>query len=553
MNDPEKLNILLVDDRPENLLPLENLLESPDLNILKATSGNECLSLTLENDFALVLLDVQMPGMDGFETAKLMRGSERTKHIPIIFVTAMNKEQKQVFKGYDTGAVDYLFKPLDSHVLKSKVNVFLELHRQKRSLEKATEDLNQSVMELKEANKKILEQQKSVIEEERLKVLLQIAGATAHELNQPLMALLGHIELMGLNKDKPEKLTQHIVRIEEAGRRIADIVKKIQTIQHDETDLHQTESSITDLDQEIKILSMEDSDSDFETISAIFEDQKKISLYRASSIGEAVEVLRRDKYDVILLDYSFSGGSGLSFMRTLDEEELEVPIIVISGYGDEMIASKVIQAGAYDCLPRKMVGKKSLFRSIGNVMEKSRLKKELRTARKRIAEMATMDELTGLYNRRYFMEALERDVAKAKRYETELVLCMMDLDHFKEINDAYGHLAGDMVLSEIGRMLKGSIRESDLVCRYGGEEFSVILSNTQLKEARIVCERFREKVSAHTFEYDSSQFKITVSIGMATLNKSKSKSHNELVGYADKALYRAKKAGRNRVIEYTHE
>lgn len=131
MNETEKQNILIVDDRPENLTALEKVLKSPVLNIIKATSGNDALALVLEHDFALVLLDVQMPNMDGFETAEFMRGNEETKHIPIIFLTAISKEQKYVFKGYESGAVDYLFKPLDTDILKSKISIFCELHRQK--------------------------------------------------------------------------------------------------------------------------------------------------------------------------------------------------------------------------------------------------------------------------------------------------------------------------------------------------------------------------------------------------------------------------------------
>ncbi len=318
MNQTEKINILLVDDISGNLLALEGLLESPDLNIVKATSGNEALGLMLEYDFALVLLDVQMPEMDGFETAELMRGSERTKHTPIIFVTAISKEQKHVFKGYETGAVDYLFKPLDPHILISKVNVFLDLHKQKKSLERINKELKKTVEELEKANQKI-------------------------------------------------------------------------------------------------------------------------------------------------------------------------------------------------------------------------------------AEMSIKDGLTGLYNRRYFMEALEKEVSRAKRYKTCLVLCMMDLDHFKKINDTLGHQAGDMVLSEFGKILKETIRQSDLLCRYGGEEFAVILPDTDIKKAVSACERFREMLAELIFEFNSSQFKITVSIGVASLSKSKVKSFDELVRMADQALYQAKKRGRNRV------
>ncbi|MFH1489658.1 MAG: ATP-binding protein [Pseudomonadota bacterium] len=150
MNDMEKPGILLVDDRPENLVALEGMLESPDLNIVKAASGNEALGFMLKHDFALVLLDVQMPDMDGFEAAELMRSSERNKYIPIIFVTAGSTRQEHVFKGYESGAVDYIFKPVDPYVLKSKVNIFVELHRQRRTFENTSEALRKTNEQLQE-------------------------------------------------------------------------------------------------------------------------------------------------------------------------------------------------------------------------------------------------------------------------------------------------------------------------------------------------------------------------------------------------------------------
>ena len=149
----ELVNILIVDDTPGNILVLEGILETLECNIITASSGNMALGLMLEYEFALVLLDVQMPEMDGFETAKLMKGSERTKTLPIIFVTAISKEQWCIFKGYEVGAVDYLFKPIDPIILKSKVKVFLELYEQKRLLKKQAELLELQVNELKDLQK----------------------------------------------------------------------------------------------------------------------------------------------------------------------------------------------------------------------------------------------------------------------------------------------------------------------------------------------------------------------------------------------------------------
>src|SRR5262249_47965306 len=129
MKELEKTNILIVDDKEANLLALETILKPLDLKIVKAHSGNEALAHLLELDFACVVLDVQMPEMDGFELAKIIRADERTKFLPIIFATGNQYDEEDVFKGYETGAVDYLFKPLVVTVVRSKINVFVELYR----------------------------------------------------------------------------------------------------------------------------------------------------------------------------------------------------------------------------------------------------------------------------------------------------------------------------------------------------------------------------------------------------------------------------------------
>jgi len=147
-----KQNILLVDDHRENLIALEAILESPNRNLVMATSGNEALQMALKKDFSLVLLDVQMPEMDGFEVAELLRKNRKTRNIPIIFVTAISKESKYVFRGYECGAVDYLFKPLDQDILIAKVEVFLDLDMQRRKLQQAVVQMKR----LKDENERLL-------------------------------------------------------------------------------------------------------------------------------------------------------------------------------------------------------------------------------------------------------------------------------------------------------------------------------------------------------------------------------------------------------------
>ena len=152
-----KTPILIVDDRKENLLTLESLLDSPDLQLVCAESGNEALAKILDYEFALILMDVRMPGMDGYETAELMRGSARSRSIPIIFVTAARMDREHMFKGYDSGAVDYLFKPLEPQILKRKVGIFLELHLQRQQLEEKTKELDAKILELEVLHKELEE------------------------------------------------------------------------------------------------------------------------------------------------------------------------------------------------------------------------------------------------------------------------------------------------------------------------------------------------------------------------------------------------------------
>jgi len=148
----EKINILLVDDRPENLLALEATLAAPDYNIVKALNGREALKSVLAQDFALILLDVQMPVMDGFEIARLIKQRERSRYIPIIFITAVSKDSMHISEGYSTGAVDYILKPVDPYVLKSKVAFFVELHRKNLQLRQLNEELLKTGQALEEAN-----------------------------------------------------------------------------------------------------------------------------------------------------------------------------------------------------------------------------------------------------------------------------------------------------------------------------------------------------------------------------------------------------------------
>lgn len=209
----QRLNLLIVDDREANLQSLGRLLARDDVRIFTALSGNEALGLMLEHDFALVLLDVQMPGMDGFEVATLMHGHERTRHVPVIFVTAISKDRQHIFSGYDAGAVDYLFKPLDPHVIRSKVGVFLELKRSQLARERLLASLARAHAELEEA----------------AQVKSDCLAAASHELRTPLTAMkefcaLVHDEVVGPVNPEQKRCLETALR---NCRRLGGIVERL--------------------------------------------------------------------------------------------------------------------------------------------------------------------------------------------------------------------------------------------------------------------------------------------------------------------------------------
>jgi len=418
------------------------------------------------------------------------------------------------------------------------------------ALKATADDLQWTVQELEAANQRIVEQQKSIIEQERLKVLLQIAGATAHELNQPLTSLLGRIELMAFHKDDPQKMQEDIRQISTAGSRIASIVRKIQTIRAEDAPGSPGNEAVINIDQDIHILSVEDRSVDYETIKSSLADFPNIHFYNCGRHADALDLLGRQPCDLVFLDYLLPDGTGPDFLHKMNRQGSPVPVVIITGQGDEMIASQMIQLGAYDYLPKHLVSRTSLLRVINNALEKSRLKREVRQAMQKMAEMSTRDELTGLFNRRYFEEALTTEIARAQRYQTALTLCMMDIDHFKKVNDTYGHPAGDTAMKELALLLQRNLRQTDIACRYGGEEFAVLLPNTDRGPALELCERFRDLLCRHTVIHADKTFQLTLSIGITAFSEADDARLSGLVDRADKALYMAKQKGRNRIVVY---
>ncbi len=214
--------VLIVDDRPENLLALSRIIEQSDRIIHKASSGEEALSLLLEHDFALAILDVMMPDMDGFELAELMRGTDRTRNVPIVFVSAAGKELNYAFKGYETGAVDFLHKPLDVAAVKSKVNVFVAMAQQREEVRLQVEALEKSRRELRATQAEL---------EHAVRMRDDFMSMVAHELRTPLNTLFLETQMRGMQLDRgnmaafSEELLRKMVARD--GRQIQSMIRLI--------------------------------------------------------------------------------------------------------------------------------------------------------------------------------------------------------------------------------------------------------------------------------------------------------------------------------------
>ncbi|MBI9036902.1 MAG: response regulator [Bacteroidales bacterium] len=309
MSSDNKFNILIVDDREENLITLEGIIESPELKIIKAMSGNEALSLMLEYNFSLVLMDVQMPGMDGFETAEIMRSNERTKHIPIIFVTAISKERKNIFRGYQTGAVDYLYKPLDIEMLRSKIKAFIDFFKQKHVLEITTKELEKTISELNKAKR---------IAEEATIAKSSFLASMSHEIRTPLNGIIGLAELSLMDGDLSEIHFERIVDIKNSGESLLEIINEIldvSKIEADKIELEEIEFSIRDLVEKIvRLLSMKLFHDKLEFICNIspslpdvfIGDPLRIRQVLINLLGNAIKFTEKGKISINISAEEFS-------------------------------------------------------------------------------------------------------------------------------------------------------------------------------------------------------------------------------------------------------
>jgi len=243
----------------------------------------------------------------------------------------------------------------------------------------------------------------------------------------------------------------------------------------------------------------------------------------------------------VVLDYQLPDGDGLAFLSALRlaHGEGKIPVVMLTGGGDERVAVQAMKRGAQDYLTKSSVTADSLRRAIHGAMKRVADEQQLRRS-------ASVDELTGVCNRRSLLERLREESERARRHRKPLCVLMLDLDHFKQVNDSFGHRIGDAVLENVGRLLRGTLRAGDFVGRYGGEEFCIVLTDTSLSGARVVGERIRRQIAMQAVSGpDGETVQVGCSIGVAEVDTARDVM--EAIELADGALYRAKAAGRNRV------
>lgn len=266
--------------------------------------------------------------------------------------------------------------------------------------------------------------------------------------------------------------------------------------------------------------------------------------------AEGIKLFKKGKPDLIITDVKMPGKNGLDVLRAVKDSESDVDVIILTGHSDEVTAIDCLRNGAYDYLLKPLEEIDILFATIERAIAKRLLIQKNKHLLKQLEEMAIKDPLTNLYNFRYLHKHLDEEISRCERYGRVTSVFLLDLDHFKSVNDTYGRLFGDHVLRKVSELMRCNKRMTDSLYRYGGEEFFIILPETSAKEAMPVAERFMDVIRNHCFQCDGQRTNITISIGGAFC-PGQAKDKTELIRNADQALYKAKETGRDRVVFFS--
>jgi two-component system cell cycle response regulator len=449
--------VLVVDDVPANVKLLEARLSAEYFDVLTAYSGTEALAMCERAECDIVLLDVMMPDLDGFEVCRRLKSNPATHHIPVVMVTALDQPSDRV-KGLEAGADDFLTKPVTDVALVSRVRSLARL--------------------------------KMVTDELRMRAL------TSKEI--------------GIQSPEREAVT-------ETGRGG-------------------------------RVLIVDDRASSYERMVATLSTEHAVEVEPDPS--EALFHAAEGDYDLAIVSLGLKDFDGLrlcSQIRSL-ERTRNVPILAVAEADNNQRLIRGLEIGVNDYLIRP-VDRNEMLARVRTQIKKKRYTERLRDNVQASIEMAITDALTGLFNRRYMETHLATLMEQAASRGKPLALLILDIDYFKAINDGHGHDAGDDVLREFSLRIRKSIRNIDLACRYGGEEFVIVMPETDIAVAAMVAERIRRRIATEPFaiQEGARNLDVTISIGIAAL-AGPADTAAAVLKRADTALYRAKRDGRNRVV-----
>jgi two-component system, cell cycle response regulator len=449
--------VLVVDDIPANVKLLEARLSAEYFDVITAMSGKEALAICERAECDLVLLDVMMPDMDGFEVCRRLKTNPATHHIPVVMVTALDQPSDRV-RGLEAGADDFLTKPIPELALIARV----------RSLSRL----------------------KMVTDELRMRAL-----------------------------------TSRDIGIESPER-----------------------EAVADTGRGGHVLIVDDRAASHERIAAVLAKEHTVEVETDPS--EALFRAAEGNYDLLIISLDLTNFDALrlcSQVRSLDRTR-NIPILAVTEPDNSARMLRGLEIGVNDYLMRP-IDKNELLARARSQVRKRRYAERLRDNVQMSIEMAITDALTGLFNRRYMESHLGTLIEQAIARGKPLTALVIDIDYFKSINDTHGHDAGDDVLREFALRIKRSIRGIDLACRCGGEEFVVVMPETDMAVAAMVAERLRRRIAADPFviQQGAGSVAVTISIGIAAL-RGKDDTAAALIKRADQALYRAKRDGRNRVV-----
>jgi two-component system cell cycle response regulator len=454
--------VLVVDDVPANVKLLEVKLSNEYYDVVTAKDGFEAISQAKQHKPDLILLDVMMPGMDGFETCRKIKEDPDISHIPIVMVTALSEVADRV-RGLEAGADDFLTKPINDIALFARV--------------------------------------KSLV---RIKVLLD-------ELRLRDQTGLQ----MGVLSEGQNTFTQDV-----SGTRILVI------------------------------------DDDVVQLKRLTERLGQDYVVEGVSKPEgANSIAANGNFDLIIVSTQLADTDGLRLASHFksQEETRSVPILMLVDEDDTRVMLKGLEFGVNDYIVMP-VDYNEMAARVKTQIRRKKYQDALKSNYQQTISRAITDSLTGLYNRHYLNAHLDNLVRQALNNNKPLSLVIMDVDHFKMVNDTYGHDIGDQVLKQIADMIIKSIRSADLGARFGGEEFVVLMPETDAQQASDAAERIRGTVERTPMKvtHEIGQLNKTVSIGVAFLNEM-GDSGQALLKRADEALYKAKNSGRNRVVSANGE